>query len=150
VVQDSVSCLRDRGGCSKRASLPMCPAGLRTTWPTNEMKRPSLDLGAFVVVEGTVRSHALCTALACRDECCNTCSGSIELHASGNVITLAARGRELRCSGDESMMCCDFEANGQRIIVRGTVSEANPWRQTATITDPQVCQVADGSSPREP
>jgi len=60
-------------------------------------------------------------------ECCNTCWAKLSLgdldEPGGKSLALHnARSPDLlTCSGDESLLCCALEAQGQEVVVRGTL-----------------------------
>jgi hypothetical protein len=48
--------------------------------------------------------------------CCNGCGEMLTL---GGLVWLT--GPQLRCSGDESLICCTVDAHGQEVVARGVV-----------------------------
>lgn len=79
--------------------------------------------GQNISVRGTaVQGSVACTQMACigENQCCNTCSGSVQLEGNKSKINL--QGEELGCSGTNCKLNCT-PITGEEYIFKGVLKQ---------------------------
>ncbi len=146
------SCLKDKGGCveSPKAPISPCIMGGEALSLSGLLENPPAD-GSSVAVQGPLRQGiGMCTQKACSavDACCNGCGASLVLSAQPSPVDLYTGqapqavllsgklgGVSLVCGGDESLLCCPLAAEGEQVIVSGTLrSVGTPSVLTVEVT----------------
>jgi len=91
-----------------------------------------------------VRNLRSCTRMECliAPPDCNSCELALQLAASPKEVTrtipLSSSRVHYRCSSFAPNQCA-FEANGQRVIARGTLRIANSSVEPVFLENPQIC-----------
>jgi len=130
-------CLGDQGGCRiKPASIEPCPDDESDVNPGNRLltldqvlASPQDYAGKVIALHGSLmKSGAGCTEMACEQTCCNRCTAIVTIGdpQTGRYVRLESRSDPglYRCVGDESLVCCQADARGQDVVVRGTFQVA--------------------------
>lgn len=134
----SSGCLGDEGGCRAKV-LDFLPcegdvASARVTLDTL-FADPAAHVGKQLALIGPlVKRGAECTEGACERTCCNTCTSVVTIGDadSGRYVHLVSAetpGLYL-CRGDESLLCCQFEADGRQVVAQGA------FEMTRGVTPP--------------
>jgi hypothetical protein len=120
------------------------------------VKKAKRHKNKTVTVRGPLHhGGAMCTEIACNEECCNTCTsplvlGEADPEFEAAFLLRAGAGAQqggtadrYDCSGDESMVCCVHEASGQDVIVTGTLTHPTdvtpPDTRLRIIVDATIC-----------
>lgn len=146
------SCLKDKGGCADAPKAPVSPCimGGEALSLAGILDNPPAD-GSSVSVQGPLRRGiGMCTEKACSavDACCNGCGASLVLSAQPSPVDLYTGqapqavllsgklgGVSLACGGDESLLCCPLAAEGEAVIISGTLrSVGTPPVLTIEVT----------------
>ena len=95
--------------------------------------------GKVIALRGSlIKRGAECTEGECERTCCNTCTSVVTIGDadSGHYVRLVSAetpGLYL-CRGDESLLCCQFQADGRQVVAQGAL-------QVTTGVTPTVHQL---------
>lgn len=104
-------------------SLSLLVAPGEKVYTVDEAVNNSQLQGQNVSVQGqVVQGAVVCTQMACigEDQCCNTCSGSVELE--GNNSNIVLQGEELGCSGTNCELNCTPDT-GEEYVFKGVLKQ---------------------------
>jgi hypothetical protein len=122
-------CMKERG-CPTFAVLPKCEPGLQTKPLAEVLENRNQLLGQKLAVRGPLHQSAGCTEKGCPDDypCCNHCQGEISLGKVSSTYTYlslknsdAAVAETFKCGGDDTLVCCQYPADGEEVVVTGTL-----------------------------
>lgn len=122
-------CMKERG-CPTFAVLPKCEPGLQTKPLAEVLENRNQLLGQKLSVRGPLHQSAGCTEKGCPDDypCCNHCRGEISLGKVSSTYTYlslknsdAAVAESFVCQGDDTLVCCQYPADGEEVVVTGTL-----------------------------
>jgi hypothetical protein len=129
--------------CPRTQALPSCsePLVALDSIAANELGgRPvilrgelSLGLGFETLVACSSKQHAR--------PCCNGASRPAILTVSGTALELSGLG----CGGDESRVCCNVPAFGQRVVASGYLGYAGDHEPQWRVRDASLCVEAAAS-----
>jgi hypothetical protein len=135
----TTGCLEDRGGCRAGfAAVPRCPPGTAALALGDLLKDRKRWKGKKVAVRGPLdHSAGGCTEMGCvNTQCCNSCTGAVTLGSwdpqyKASLLLRSGSGDSeagdavYDCEGDESLVCCKYEAKGEEVVATGTLTNLN-------------------------
>lgn len=137
-------CLAERG-CPSALSIPPCPADVVASCGPRIMPRDVEEHrpGAKVVVNGTLMQLSRnMTLKACESGCCNHSFAMISFANDVGRMLATPMGEPIRCTGDESQLCCPFAPPERPVIVIGEVVEVDPsGAHDKAIVPLQICEL---------
>ena len=143
--QGNLACTKDIG-CPAARALPTCPDDWRPVPMAKVIEQRNQLVGKEVTVIGPLNYGAMCTERGCpQDVCCNGCSGQVNLGTittrgyKGLIIRNDALGNLLSCGGDDSMVCCALKAEGQPVVVTGTLVRTESAPADYALDDAFLC-----------
>lgn len=157
------SCSIDRG-CGDRSPqpLPRCTSRVaaQPLAPLLERLQRGEVAAGPVVFEGHLRwITGECLAVACQGRCCSTCNywlivaPSADLNrrpdSQGYIGLESGFGRDgdFLCSGDPTLVCCPYPADGTRVRVTATV-RAGGGRHALMATVSELCAPSENEGGR--
>lgn len=159
-VKPEPACLRDKGGCDamedpEQLAVNACEGAPKAMTMAELAKKAKKLKGKKVTVIGPLNtSSRSCTAMACDQECCNTCASTLILGSGEPDGKTAFHLREgassesgatdgFTCKGDESVVCCKYPVTGQEVIVTGTLTSITGVTPTDkrlnVLTEATIC-----------
>jgi hypothetical protein len=142
---DASGCLTS---CGVYPVLPRCAAELELKPLADVLASPARDAlqGRAIAVRGEVRlERGFCTEAYCPGQCCNSCGGSLVLGGlmSGPDTQLllknAAAPNSVACSGDDRRICCAVPAEGEIVVVQGTLRRGALPGTSLELHDATLC-----------
>jgi hypothetical protein len=129
------TCQKDRA-CNP-AELAPCAQGVKTIALADVLASGDSLSGQTLSIAGPLHMGVtMCTKMFCGPErpCCNKCSAALVLAAQAPSSPLGGQsvrleGDGMSCPGDDTGVCCPYDADGQAVVASGTlVSEGDAQR----------------------
>ncbi|MEO1268160.1 MAG: hypothetical protein AAFX99_08680 [Myxococcota bacterium] len=142
----SAQCMKDKG-CPPSKTIPKCADSIKPRPLKEALDNRNPLIGQTASIVGPLKSSASCTERGCPADapCCNRCSGGISLGPEGmgggsgyTHLTLVdtKNPKGFSCNGDETLVCCTYEAKGQTVVATGKIGTKDG---NFSMEDPTLC-----------